>query len=60
MSKKEGEEILLLAENDAFTFSEVNCLGKYRYDDSFTDSEGDRWFNADEYGDRSFMWEYLS
>ena len=28
--------------------------------DSFTDSEGDRWFNADEYGDRSFMWEYLS
>jgi len=29
-------------------------------DDSFTDSEGDRWFNADEYGDRSFMWEYLS
>jgi len=29
-------------------------------DTSFTDSEGDRWFNADEYGDRSFMWEYLS
>ena len=29
-------------------------------DASFTDSEGDRWFNADEYGDRSFMWEYLS
>ena len=28
--------------------------------DSFTDSEGDRWFQADEYGDRSFMWEYLS
>ena len=28
--------------------------------DSFTDNEGDRWFNADEYGDRSFMWEYLS
>ena len=27
-------------------------------DDSFTDSEGDRWFNADEYGDRSYMWEY--
>ena len=27
-------------------------------DDSFTDSEGDRWFKADEYGDRSFMWEY--
>ena len=28
--------------------------------DSFTDAEGDRWFQADEYGDRSFMWEYLS
>ena len=28
--------------------------------DSFVDGDGDRWFNADEYGDRSFMWEYLS
>ena len=28
--------------------------------DSFTDSEGDRWFQADEYGDRSYMWEYMS
>ncbi len=27
-------------------------------DDSFTDDAGDRWFKADEYGDRSFMWEY--
>jgi len=27
-------------------------------DDSFIDDEGDRWFKADEYGDRSFMWEY--
>ena len=25
---------------------------------SFVDSEGDRWF-TDEYGDKSFMWEYL-
>ena len=25
---------------------------------SFIDDEGDRWFKADEYGDRSFMWEY--
>ena len=24
---------------------------------SFTDNEGDRWY-SDEYGDRSFMWEY--
>ena len=29
-------------------------------DDSFVDGDGDRWFKADEYGDRSFMWEYLS
>ena len=28
-------------------------------DDSFVDSEGDRWTTA-EYGDRSYMWEYLS
>jgi len=26
-------------------------------DNSFVDSQGDRWY-ADEYGDRSFMWEY--
>jgi len=25
---------------------------------SFVDGEGDTWFKADEYGDRSFMWEY--
>ena len=29
-------------------------------DDSFVDAEGDQWFKADEYGDRSYMWEYLS
>lgn len=27
-------------------------------DESFTDDDGDRWFKADEYGDRSFMWDY--
>ena len=29
-------------------------------DDSFVDGDGDRWFSAatDEYGDRSYMWEY--
>ena len=27
---------------------------------SFVDAEGDQWFKADEYGDRSYMWEYLS
>ena len=26
-------------------------------DDSFVDAEGDRWY-TDEYGDRSYMWEY--
>ena len=28
-------------------------------EDSFVE-DGDRWFNADEYGDKSYMWEYLS
>ena len=37
LSAKDGEEILELAENDAFTFSEVNDLGKYTFDDSFND-----------------------
>jgi hypothetical protein len=29
-------------------------------DSSFVDGDGDRWFTAatDEYGDRSYMWEY--
>ena len=26
--------------------------------ESFADEDGDRWFKADEYGDRSYMWEY--
>ena len=29
-------------------------------DESFTDDDGDTWFKADEYGDKSYMWEYLS
>jgi len=29
-------------------------------EDNFVDDEGDRWFKADEYGDKSYMWEYLS
>jgi len=28
-------------------------------DDTFVDKDGDRWF-TDEYGDRAFMWDYLS
>ena len=27
-------------------------------DDEFVDGNGDRWMKADEYGDRSFMWDY--
>ena len=26
--------------------------------ESFTDNEGDRW-HTDEYGDRSYMWDYM-
>ena len=28
--------------------------------ESFVDDDGDRLFQADEYGDKSYMWEYLS
>jgi len=28
-------------------------------DDGFVDSDGTRWSSGAEYGDRSFMWEYL-
>ncbi len=28
--------------------------------ESEVDADGDRWFTADEYGDKSYMWEYLS
>ena len=27
-------------------------------DDEFVDGNGDRWMKADEYGDRSYMWDY--
>ena len=29
-------------------------------DESFTDDDGDRWFPADEYRERSYKWEYMS
>ena len=29
-------------------------------DEGEVDGDGDRWFQADEYGDRSYMWEYMS
>ena len=41
LSAKDGEEILALAENDAFIFTEVDDLGKYTFDDSFNDKHID-------------------
>ena len=35
LSATDGEEILALAENDNFTFTEVDDLGSYFFDDSF-------------------------
>ncbi len=37
LSAKDGEEILDLAENDNFTFTEVDDLGTYTFDDSYND-----------------------
>ena len=47
LSKKDGEEILLLAENENFVFSQVNDLGKYSYDDSFNDKHIDQILKLD-------------
>ncbi|MDC3394923.1 phosphoglucosamine mutase [Flavobacteriales bacterium] len=41
LSAKDGEEILELAKNDAFTFTEVDDLGTYTFDDSFNDKHID-------------------
>ena len=35
LSKDDGEEILLLAEEEGFVFTDVDNLGKYRFDKSF-------------------------
>jgi len=37
LSEKDGEEILNLAENDNFIFTEVDNLGAYIFDDSYND-----------------------
>ena len=37
LSAKDGEEILVLAENDNFSFEEVDNLGSYVFDDSFNE-----------------------
>ena len=41
LSQKDGDEILLLVENDDFIFTEVTDLGKYSYDDSFNNKHID-------------------
>ena len=47
LSQKEGEQILLLAENDDFTFTEIDNLGKYSYDDSFNNKHIDEVLKLD-------------
>ena len=54
--KKIYEEQKNQIEQDMAPFGFV--LDGIHNDDGFVDSEGTRW-NTDEYGDRSFMWEYL-
>jgi len=47
LSEKDGEKILLFAENDDFSFTEVDDLGKYRYDDSFNNKHIDEVLRLD-------------
>ena len=47
LSEKDGEEILLLAEKDDFSFTEVDALGEYRYDDSFNNKHIDEVLKLD-------------
>ena len=54
--KKIYEEQKNQIEQDMAPFGFV--LDGIHGDDGFVDSEGTRW-NTDEYGDRSFMWDYL-
>ena len=68
MSKENNKEL------DDVLFNDLSDILEDRYDwyecddithcyglddSSFVDAEGDRWNKADEYGDRSFMWEYM-
>lgn len=45
LSAKDGEEILKLAEDDNFTFSEVDELGTYTLDDSYNEKHIDEVLN---------------
>ena len=42
LSENDGKEVLLLAHNKEFVFSQVNDLGKYQYDDSFNNKHIDK------------------
>jgi phosphomannomutase len=47
LSALDGEEILALAENDDFTFTAVDDLGKYTFDDSFNNKHIDEVLKLD-------------
>jgi phosphomannomutase len=47
LSQKAGEEVLNLAESDDFIFSEVDDIGKYKYDDSFNNKHIDEVLKLD-------------
>ncbi len=42
LSAKDGEELLEIAENEAFDFAEVTALGKYKSDDTFIQKHIDK------------------
>ena len=47
LSAKDGEEILELAENNVFSFSEIDNLGEYTFDDSFNNKHIDAVLDLD-------------
>jgi len=47
LSQRDGEDILSLVENESFTFSSVDCLGKYSIDESFNNKHIDEVLNLD-------------
>ena len=47
LSQRDGEDILSLVENESFTFSSVDFLGKYSIDESFNNKHIDEVLNLD-------------
>ena len=47
LSKEDGEEVISLSENNDLTFSEVDNLGKYTYDNSFNSRHIEEVLNLD-------------